>query len=92
MMHRCHLEATSPNAQASGDRLQSKVEENEDVTNLLSTGVKLIPNLVTRLEGNLPVKTLGKLDFPSHHCNVVYFRTRLHVCIISIEQISRNLH
>ena len=35
-------------AQASGDRFQSLLKGYEDVTNMLSTGVKLLPNLVTR--------------------------------------------
>ena len=42
----CHLYATSlrnPNVQASGDPLQSK--EDDDKTNMLSLGVKLLPKL-----------------------------------------------
>ena len=46
-------EAKHPKAQALGDRLQSQMKGLEDVINLLSTGVKLIPNLVTRVEENL---------------------------------------
>ena len=30
--------------------------------------------------------------FPSQHCKLVYFRTRLHVDITPNEQISRDLH
>ena len=43
----------NPNAQASGDRLQSIVKEDEEVINLLSLGSKLIPDLLTRVGENL---------------------------------------
>ena len=71
-------ESQNPNDQASGDRLQSKLKEDEDVINLLTTGVKLIPNLVTKGEENFK-KTFGtkKFDkFHSQHCNAVYFGLR----------------
>ena len=50
----------NPNAQAPGDRVQCKMKEDEDVINLLSTSVKLIPNFVTKVEENLkkPTETL----------------------------------
>ena len=69
------------------------MKEGEDVTNLVSTGVKLIPNSVTRVEENLK-KTFGKriCQIFSRHCNLVNFRTRLHVGIVPTEQISRDLH
>ena len=59
----------------------------------MSTGVELIPNLVTRVEENLK-NTLGNSYFsilPTQNCNVVYCRTRLHVGIIPNEQIGRDL-
>ena len=43
-------ESQKPTAKASGDRLQS--QEHDNVTNMLSTGVKLIPNLVMRVQEN----------------------------------------
>ena len=50
-----HLDATSPiiPMQASGGGLHSFKKEDEKVINLLSPGVKLISNLVTRVEDNL---------------------------------------
>ena len=48
-MLRRHLDATSPIFPKY--RLQSK--EDVGVTNLLTLGVTLIPNLVTRIEENL---------------------------------------
>ena len=83
-----------PNAQASGDRLQSQLKEDEEVINLLSLGAKLTPNLVTWVGANLK-RTLGTLDFdifPSAHCNVVQFPTRLLVRTIPNEQIRRDVH
>ena len=82
-------ESHNPNLQASGGRLQSK--EDDDMT---SPGAKLLPNLVARIQEN-HTNTFGKLDvdkFPSQHCTIVYFRTRLHVGIIPKEQISRDMH
>ena len=49
----------NPNAQASGDRLQSK--EDHGLRNMLSLGVKLSPIWVTRISENLQ-KTFGKLN------------------------------
>ena len=86
-------ESHNPKAQAPGDRLQSRMKEAEDVINLLSTGVNLIPN-VTRVEANLE-KTIGKFDltnFPCQHCNAVCCRPRLVVGTIPNEHISRDLH
>ena len=63
-IHRRHLDATSlpnPNAQASGDLLQPMLKEDEDMTDLLSLGVKLIQDLVARVEEYLK-KTFGKSD------------------------------
>ena len=84
-------ESHNPNVQGSADRLQSKTCEN--VANLLSTGVKLVPNLVTRVEENLK-KTFGKPNFTNFPVNTAtwFFRARLHVGIIPSEQIHRNLH
>ena len=53
---------------------------------MLSPGVKLIPNLVTRIEELVFEKC------PSQHCNVMCFRMWLRVGIIPNEQISRDLH
>ena len=36
-----------------GDRLQSNMKEDDDMTNLLSMGVKFTPNLVTRIRRTL---------------------------------------
>ena len=88
----CHLYATSlrnPNVQASGDPLQSK--EDDDKTNMLSLGVKLLPKLVTTIEEHFK-KTTRKIEsdkFRSQHCSIVYSRTGLHV---ENEQISGHWH
>ena len=60
-------ESQNPNAQ-SGDRLQSKLKEDEDVISLLTTGVKLIPNLVTKVEENFkkPSEQKGLTIFPAN--------------------------
>ena len=43
--------------------------------------------------GRTPREKRRKLDtFPSQRCDLVYFRTRLHVGITPNEQISRDLH
>ena len=78
-------ESHNLDVQASGDQLES--EEDDDMTNMFPVGVKLLPNLVTRIEENL-LKTVGKListNFPSQQCNMVYFRTGLHVGIMPNE-------
>ena len=87
-------ESHNPKVQASGDRLESK--KKDDMTNMLSPGVKLfLPNLATRVEENLK-NTFWKIEFDKfpgqHHCNMVFFRTRLHVGIIPNDQIRRYLH
>ena len=56
----------------------------------MSLGVKLTPNLVTRVEENLK-QTLGKSD-PVQHSDLVYFRGRLHEGIFHHEQVSEDLH
>ena len=61
IMHRRHLNATSliiTMREASQDRLQSILPQDEDVFNMLSPGVKHIPNVVTIVEENLK-KTFG---------------------------------
>ena len=66
-------EPQNPNAQASGDRLQSILKEDQDVMNLLPLGVKLLPTLVAKVEENL-TKALRTVRFDklsSQHCNVV---------------------
>ena len=86
-------ESHDPYAQASGDPLQSKRRWKCD--NMLSTGVKIVPNLAARVEEHLKTTfgTFSKYKFPSQHCNVVYcFRTRLHVGVVPKEHISRDLH
>ena len=72
--------------------MQSK--EDDDMTSPLSPGVKFLINLVMRIEENLK-KTSGNFEFdkfPCQHCNLVYFRSGLHVGIIPHQQISRDLH
>ena len=54
------------------------------MTNMVSPGVKRIPIMVTR------VANLNKAF--RQHCNVVFFRTSLHVCINPNWQISRDVH
>ena len=82
----------NPNAEASGDRLQSFLPEDDDRVNLLSPGVKLVPNLMTRVEEHVK-KTFGTLSLTIFPVNkVLYFRTRLHVGIIPDKQIRRGSH
>ena len=47
--------------QASGDRLPSTLQEDDDMQNVLSLGVKLDPNLVKRVKENHK-NTIGTLD------------------------------
>ena len=54
-------ESQNPRSQASGDRLQSTLKEDDDTVNSLSPGVHLVPNLATRVEEDLK-KTFGNLD------------------------------
>ena len=61
------------------------------MTNMLSSGVKLLPNLVVRIQEKLK-KTFGKLSLTNFPVNMVYFLTGVHVGIIPNEQISRYLH
>ena len=55
-------ESQNPRAQASGDRLQSTLKDDGDMRNLLSPGVELIPNMLTKVNGNY-LKTFGNFDF-----------------------------
>ena len=47
--------------QTSGDRLPSTLQEDDDMQNVLSLGVKLDPNLVKRVKENHK-NTIGTLD------------------------------
>ena len=61
-------ESHNPNAQASGDRLQS--EENDNMTNMLSPGVKLLANLVMSKKTSRKHSEIEFDKFPSQHCNM----------------------
>ena len=84
----------SPGRNESHNSNDQSTLKDEDVTNMLSPGVELIANLVTRVEENLKrnIREVRIHKFLSQHCNVVYFRTPVHVGITPNEQISRDLH
>ena len=68
-----YLDATSPIIRTPHREIA--VRENENVTNLLSTGVNLLPNLVTSVEEHLK-KAFCNVEFDnfsSKHCDMVFF-------------------
>ena len=54
----------NPNSRASGDKLQSKMKEDEDLTNMLSTGVKTYSELGDDGAKNIK-ETFGTPDLTS---------------------------
>ena len=89
-MHRRHLDATSPVIPMSrhrGDRLQSK--DDDDMTNLLSPGVKLLPNLVTRIGENFK-QTFGNLNLTIFPVNTATWCIFARCCMWASFQMSRS--
>ena len=81
-------ESHNPSAQASGDLLQSK--EDENVTHMLSTGLKLRPNFVTRIEEHLK-KTFGKLNMFKFEVNTAAWCTFARDCMRASFHMSRSV-
>ena len=80
-------ESQTPSVHTSRDRWQSTLKEDTDIMHLLSLGVKISPNLATRVAENLK-ENLRRVRFeelPDQHCNEVYLRARLHVGITADE-------
>ena len=75
-MLRRRMDATSPIIPMPGHRETDCSQKVTDVINLSLAGVKLIPNLVTRVEEH-PKKTFGKLDLtnlPVHTATCCVFK------------------
>ena len=90
-MPRLHLHATSSIISMSRHRetdWQSK--EDVDMTYLLSPGVKLLPNWVTRIEENL-MKTFGKLNLTHFQVNTATWCTFARYCMWASFQMSRSI-
>ena len=78
----------NPNAQASGDPLLSK--EDDDMTILLFPGVKLIPNVVMRIEVNYRT-TFGNLNLTNFPVNSATVRIFERDCMCASFQMSRSV-
>ena len=66
------------------------LKEDDDMTNLLSPGVKLLPNLVTRIEESLK-KTFGKLKLINFSVNTATWCIFARDCMRASFQVSRSI-
>ena len=82
-------ESHNPNAQASGDRLQSKGDD--DMTKGFLRESSFFQFWLRGLKKTFRNLSELTVTISSQHCKVMSFRTRLHVGTIPNEQISRYL-
>ena len=73
--------------------MQSMLKEDDDMTSLLSLGVKLVPLLLTRVEESLK-KTIGKLDLTKFLLNTATLCIFVRDCMWASPnaQIRRDVH